>query len=208
LPNALRGKFIELEERRANAYKMSGKYDEAEVILSELVEKSNTEKAPWLRALLASVYKHKATQALKEGKPDLANNRLKKAIEAYMQSFEDNPNDYYPGVRLLNLLYTSTLEDAKTAYAKYLPLVEFSVTRRLNKNKKEYWALASTVELEVMKGNVQAASDRAWDAVDSQHAYWKRESTMRQLNNIAAYKESVLKEDVARIREIINIFEN
>ncbi|MDQ6608421.1 MAG: TRAFs-binding domain-containing protein [Bacteroidota bacterium] len=207
LPDAVRMKYIELEERRANAYKMSGKYDEAEVILCELVDKSNTEKAPWLRALLASVYKHKAGQALKDGKPEIAKNRIKKAIELYTQSFEDNPNDYYPGIRLLSLLYTSNLEDAKTKFEKYLPLVEFSISRRLNKNKKEYWALASRVELEVMKGNVQAASDSACDAVDSQHAYWKRESTVKQLNKIAAYKESILKEDVTLIRDIIKVFE-
>lgn len=208
LPDAVRTKYIELEERRANAYKMSGKYDEAEVILCELVDKSNTEKAPWLRALLASVYKHKAGNALEDGKPEIAKNRIKKAIELYTQSFEDNPNDYYPGIRLLNLLYTSNLEDAKTRYEKYLPLVEFSISRRLNKNKKEYWALASRVELEVMKGNIQAASDIACDAVDSQHAYWKRESTVKQLSKIVAYKESVLNEDVTGIRKIITVFED
>jgi tetratricopeptide (TPR) repeat protein len=207
LPDHVRKKYIELEERRAHAYKMLGKYDESENILSELVEKCNTEKLPWLTALLASVYKHKAGLAMQEGKPWLANSRIKKAIDLYTQSFEDNPNDYYPGIRLLNLLYTSNVEDAKTRYEKYLPLVEFSIKRRLNKNKKEYWALASRVELEIMRGNKEAALESACEAWDCLHARWKRESTAKQLHKIADYRESVLKEDVTWIREITRDFE-
>ena len=207
LPCEVREKYIELEERRAHAYKMLGEYNATEEILSRLIEKCNTEKLPWLIALLASVHKHKAQLARQEGKIGLANTRIKKAIELYTQSFEDNPNDYYPGIRLLNMLYTSDLEDAKCKYEKYLPLVEFSINRRLNKNKKEYWALASRVELEVMKSNVETASESAYCALDCQHAPWKRESTVKQLNIIADYRESTLKEDVTWIRKIITEFE-
>jgi tetratricopeptide (TPR) repeat protein len=186
---------------------MLGKFDETEHILSTLVEKCNTEKLPWLIALLASVHKHKANLALKEGKQGLANNRIKKAIELYTQSFDENPNDYYPGIRLLNLLFTSNLEEAKNTYAQYLPLVEFSIRRRLKRNKKEYWALASRVELEVMKGNADAAMETTYDALDTPHAYWKRETTGKQLYKIADYRESILKEDVGWIRTIIKEFE-
>jgi hypothetical protein len=106
------------------------------------------------------------------------------------------------------LLYTSNLEDAQTKFVKYLPLVEFSISRRLKKNKKEYWALASRVELEIMKGNVEAALESAYDALDCQHARWKRESTVKQLHKIADYRETILKEDVTRIRDIITDFES
>jgi len=206
-PVDVREKYVDLEERLAHAYKMLGEYDVAERMLSKLVDECNTEKLPWLTALLASIYKHKAEASNKEGKMGLANTRLKKAIELYSQSFEENPNDYYPGIRLLNLLYTTNLEDMKPKYFKYLPLVEFSIDRRLNKNKKEYWALVSRVELEVMKGNIQAAKDSAYTALDSHHAPWKRESTLKQLNKIANFKESFLKEDVSWIREIIEEIE-
>lgn len=207
LPVEAREKYIELEERRAHAYKMQGQYDVTEEILTRLVDRCNTDRLPWLIALLASVQKHKAGEAMREGKAGLATSRIKKAIELYIQSFEDNPNDYYPGIRLLNLLYTSNIEGAQAKYDKYLPLVEFSIQRRLNKNKKEYWALASRVELEVMKSIEQAAFESTYEVLDCQHAPWKRTSTAKQLQKIADYRETILKEDVSWIRKIIAEFE-
>ncbi len=207
VPADAREKYLELEERRAQAYKMLGQLDVAEEILSRLVDNCNTDRHPWLISLLASIYKHKAGQAMREGKEGLAISRMKKAIELYIQSFEDNPNDYYPGIRLLNLLFTSNIEGAQLKYDKYLPLVEFSLERRLKKNKKEYWALASRVELEIMKGNEEAASESAYEVLDCQHAPWKRASTARQVKKIADYRETVLKEDVSWIRKIVAEFE-
>ena len=194
--------YPELEERLAHAYKISGKYDEAENIVEKLLLSGKHNQRPALNSLLGSIYKHKS-ESLKEKNPDFSDYLLKKAIEKYRESFDDNPNEYYPGICLLNLLYTSGSEEHITLFNKYFPLVEYSIDRRLKKTN-EFWGYAARIELETLRDNKEKVKENIYPALSSPHAPWKREATARHLKRIADYKEKKGEKDTSWIHGIIN----
>jgi hypothetical protein len=195
IPERKREKYFELEERLAYAYKMEQKFDKAESIARKLISMGREDKHSSLNALTASIFKHKS---------EMYNSKfcLKESIRMYMESFESNPNEYYPGICLLNLLYTSDSKEWQSKYDKYFPLVEFSIERRLKKTN-EYWGHVSMLELEVMRDNKEMAKENLDAALNSPHAPWKREVTAKHLKKVADYKGNILQQDVSWIHSII-----
>ncbi len=199
IPDAGRSLYPELDEKLIFAYKMIDRLDDAELLIKKLLSEKKCTNQALMTGLLASIYKRKAW---KETDPDMRLHLLNDAVETYQQSFDGDPNSYYPGICMLNILYIAVHDDDK--FKKYLPLVEYSIDRRLN-STKEYWAYVSKLELEVLKNNPQSMK-YALAALLTIHAPWKREITAKHLRQIADYKNANNIEDKAGTNDIINKF--
>jgi tetratricopeptide (TPR) repeat protein len=72
---------------------------------------------------------------------------LDDAIDAYTKGFEADPRDYYPGVNAINLLIQKGDAEALKKVERLLPLVSFAVERRGGAVSRDYWDLATVLEL-------------------------------------------------------------
>src|SRR5215475_3871146 len=83
---------------------------------------------------------------------------LDDAIEAYTKGFEADPRDYYPGVNAITLLIQKGDASALKEAERLLPLVSFAVARRGGANSKDYWDLATVLELACVGNDWNAAA--------------------------------------------------
>ena len=67
------------------------------------------------------------------------------AIDAYLEGFEADPRDYYPGINTLTLMYFSDETDDR--FSKFLPVVAYAVERALHTKGNDYWTQATALEL-------------------------------------------------------------
>lgn len=201
IPQERREKYIELEERLASAYKRAGKFDVAKRIIERIIKKSTDDRKAVLNSMLASVYKHQS-ELLKDADPGRSGYFLKESIRKYTDSFDANPNEYYPGICLLNLVYTSGAQNFQDIFRSYLPLVEFSINRRLKKTN-EYWGHVSLMELQVILNNRDRAMENLYAALSSPHAPWKREVTARHIQRIYDFKKKQNQNDIDWIGDIM-----
>src|SRR5689334_12234754 len=83
--------------------------------------------------LLGAVYKGMMDD--NAGDDAIAAAYLSKAIDTYMDGFEADPRDYYPGVNAITLLFLNDPDDDRLA--KLLPLVNYAVERQLKQKQKD-----------------------------------------------------------------------
>jgi hypothetical protein len=157
-------------------------------------------KHPETNGLLGSVYKKKAKQVAAND-PLAEKGWLKKAIKAYQEGYDAGPADYYPGINLLNLLATTKSDPA--LYDKYLPLVSYAIERKVQQQPNDYWAQASGMELEILKGNTEKAMDYLQAAKASTHYPWEIASTLDSLVRIKKQKQEINSPDVVWLDEMI-----
>lgn len=199
IPEEGRKTHPELQEKLIFAYKKMDRLDEAEAIINKLKAENKYTNRALLTSLLASIKKRRASVA---DDPDTAHYLREEAITYYQESFDQDPNAFQPGIAMLNLLYLS--EHNPDLFSKYFPLVEYSIDRRI-KSTKEYWALVSRIELEVMKNSPDAIK-HVVPALLSVHAPWKREITIKHLELIRDFKNLKGIEDQSKINTIIEKF--
>lgn len=202
IPQEKREKYIELEERLASAYKRARRFDAAKKIIEKIILTSQDDRRAIMNSMMASIYKHES-EMLRDSEPGRSRHFLKESIKKYTESFDANPNEYYPGICLLNLVYISGSEELLPTFHKYLPLVEFSIMRRLKKTN-EYWGYVSLMELEVIRDNQEKAMENMYAALSSPHAPWKREITARHIKRIYEYKSGIGQQNINWIKEIVN----
>jgi D-aminopeptidase len=115
---------------------------------------------------------------------------LDDAIDAYTKGFESDSRDYYPGVNAVNLLVQKGDEDALKEAARLVPLVTFAVMRRGGLNSKDYWDLATVLELSAI-GNDWTLAVRALPRVmAAARASWNIETTMKNLKLLKSARAS------------------
>jgi hypothetical protein len=199
IPEDGRRTHPELQEKLIFAYKKLDKLDEAEEIIETLKAEDRYTNKALLTSLQGSIKKRRAA---KEEDPEAARFLREQAITSYLESFDQDPNSFQPGIAMLNLLYLSEQND--NLFIKYLPLVEYSIDRRI-KSTEEYWALVSKIEIEAMRNSTQANAF-AIRALLSVHAPWKREITIKHLEQIRDHKRSKGIEDKSGIDNIIEKF--
>lgn len=174
---------IFLRQQLAHAYNQEKRLDEAKDILEKLVEEYGND--PETNGLLGSTYKRKAKA---EGISKFqADGFYEASINAYKAGFDSNPNDYYPGINLLNLLFTTAYSDEW--FNKYIPLVAYAIERRIAQKPGDYWAQASGMELEVLRNNKKTATEYLRKALACEPLPWEKKSSFNSLKNIYKQKQ-------------------
>lgn len=115
------------------------------IALLEKIVKDHGSDAETL-GIMGRVYKDMYKDSKNKGSI-MAPALLDKAIEAYLNGFNSDPRDYYPGVNAITLLIENGNEVSLAKAKELAPLVSFAVGRRGGISSNNYWDLATILEL-------------------------------------------------------------
>lgn len=191
---------IYIKQQLALAYNKISERTESEKILKTITAQYGPD--PETCGLLGAAYKGMMID--NAGNIKEASYRAR-AIEAYIDGFDADPRDYYPGINALNLMFYGNT--GKDKYDKYLPLVDFAVERQLKKNKDDYWLQATQLELAILKDDVAQALTALSNALTCDPDEWSINSTKQNLGKLYRKKVSLKGEsEMNWLKEIIESF--
>jgi len=171
------------------------RFEEAEKVLKEVIAEFGPSSET--NGLLGRIYKDRWEIARDRGLPE-ARGLLRRAIDTYLEGFQADWRDAYPGINALTLMERQDKPDPRKA--QILPVVRYSVTRKAEKNP-DYWDYATLLELAVLADDRDDAQDKLSDATGSKCEAWMLESSARNLGLIRQMREA-RKEDAAWIGEL------
>jgi hypothetical protein len=148
-------------------------------------------------ALLGRIYKDRWEIARDQGRPE-ARSLLRRAIDTYLEGFQADWRDAYPGINALTLM--ERLDKPDPREEQILPVVRYSVTRKVAKNP-DYWDYATLLELAVLADDRDDAQDRLSDATGVECEAWMLESSARNLGLIRQVREA-RSENAAWIKDL------
>ncbi|GEC96633.1 hypothetical protein ZRA01_27060 [Zoogloea ramigera] len=169
-----------VQEQYGLALNRLGRADEAGRVLEEVIATRGPSSET--NGLLGRVYKDRWGAARQAGRPLEARGWLGKAIAAYLQGFEADWRDAFPGINAVTLMELASPPDPRRV--ELVPLVAYAVKRRIARGAPDYWDHASLVELAVLARDEAAARLAAADALASVREPWEPASTARNLGLI------------------------
>lgn len=160
--------------------------DEAQQVLLKLIE----ERGPSSETcgILGRVYKDQWEDATKSGNDMLAKGYLEKAIKMYLQGFEADWRDAYPGINAITVMELRNPPDDRRK--ELVPIVRYAVQRKIEKGKPDYWDYATLLELAVLEGNQQTAMQALGDALANVREKWEPETTARNIRLIRETRQA------------------
>jgi len=188
---------VMVQEQYALALNRDNQGEKAERALLELIEKRGASSETY--GILGRVYKDRWREALDADEKIKAQGLLGKAIEAYLKGFQTDWRDAYPGINVLTLMTISTPPDPRRE--ELFPVVIYSVKRRIETGKPDYWDYATLLELAVLKGDMDLVSKALEDALANQRETWEPETTLNNIRLIHQARES-RGEDTSWVLEI------
>ncbi|MGB0128968.1 MAG: TRAFs-binding domain-containing protein [Rhodocyclaceae bacterium] len=164
-------------EQLAFALNRLKRRDEAAQLLTELIRERGPSSET--STLLGRVYKDRWDEARTTGDTVAAADWLVKAIDAYLQGFEADWRDAFPGINAVTLMELNDPPDPRRL--ELLPLVTYAVKRRIAQGAPDYWDHATLIELAVLRQDEAAAWDAMSDALAAVREKWEPETTARNL---------------------------
>ena len=144
-----------VREQLGFALNRAGESERAEAVLLDVIASRGPSSEPC--GILGRVYKDRYDAALKRGETFAARGFLSKAIQTYLQGFETDWRDAYPGVNAVSLMELQDKRDERQA--QLLPVVRYSAMRKADKNP-DYWDHATLMELAVLSRDDEAHERR------------------------------------------------
>jgi tetratricopeptide (TPR) repeat protein len=167
-----------MREQLGFALNRQGRFDEAEKVLKAVINEFGPSSET--NGLLGRIYKDRWESAKQQGHIE-ARALLKRAAETYLQGFEADWRDAYPGVNAVTLM--EMMDRPDPMQAKILPVVRYAAAQEA-KAKANYWAYATLLELAVL-GRDQADGElQLSEALAVAGVSWHVESTARNLRLI------------------------
>jgi tetratricopeptide (TPR) repeat protein len=159
--------------------------DEAERVLTSLIEQRGPSSETL--GILGRVYKDRWQDAQKAGDAILAQGCLQNAIDTYLAGFESDWRDAYPGVNAVTLMELQDPPDPRRV--EILPVVRYSVQRKIAKGKPDYWDYATLLELAVLASDATEARRLLPKAYTAVRENWEPETTAGNLALIRQARE-------------------
>jgi tetratricopeptide (TPR) repeat protein len=174
-----------VREQLAFALNRLGRRDEAERILRELI----AERGPSSETcgILGRVHKDRWDEAMRASERALAAGWLDQAIEAYLQGFEADWRDAYPGINAITLMEIRDPPDPRRD--KLLPVVSYANERRLASGQADYWDYATQLELAVLSRDETGSGRVLPRALAAVRESWEPASTANNLKLIREARE-------------------
>ena len=162
------------------------RHDEAQQVLLKLIE----ERGPSSETcgILGRVYKDQWEDASKSGNTFPAAGYLDKAIKMYLQGFQADWRDAYPGINAVTLMELGNPPDERRK--ELVPVVRYSIQRKIEKGNPDYWDYATLLELAVLEGNKDTASQALGDALANIREKWEPETTARNIRLIRETRQA------------------
>jgi MAP3K TRAFs-binding domain len=169
-----------VQEQLGFALNRSNRPDEAERTLLDVIARRGPSSET--NGLLGRVYKDRWEVAVAAGQGVASRGWLKRAIDTYLQGFEADWRDAYPGVNAVTLMEVAEPPDPRRT--SLIPVVEYAVQRRIASGKPDYWDHATLLELAVLRTDRAAADTALADALASVREKWEPKTTARNLKLI------------------------
>lgn len=174
-----------VREQYAFALNRAGRSGRAEEVLVRLVQDRGPSSETY--GLLGRVYKDRWERSLGEREGLLARGHLDQAIEAYLKGFETDWRDAYPGINAVQLMELREPPDPRAG--DLLPVVRYSVERRLAGGRTDYWDYATLLELAVLAEDPHAATAPRRGALAAGPEPWAFTSTAASLRRLREARE-------------------
>jgi hypothetical protein len=184
--------------KKGDAAGSRSRRDEAIQVLTNLIKERGPDSET--NGILGRVYKDLWEEARNSGQVAVAKGLLQKAIEAYLQGFNADWRDAFPGINAVTLMEIADPPDPRRT--RLLPIVDHAVERKIEAKDPDYWDYATRLELAVLRSDEQGANRALCDALASQREGWEAETTARNLRLIRESREA-RGEDEAWLREIV-----
>ena len=107
---------------------------------------------------------------------------LKKSIECYLEGFQADWRDAYPGINAVTLMEMTDPIDKRQS--QLLPVVLYSVERRISSKHPDYWDYATLLELNILSNNQDKAMDSLENALASIREKWEPKTTANNIKLI------------------------
>ena len=176
---------ILVKEQLGFALNRLGYHEDAEKVLLEIIKTHGPSSET--NGILGRVYKDQWLKARSDQSP-AADAFLKKAIDAYLQGFESDWRDAYPGINAVTLMECSEPPDPRRA--SLIPVISYSVKRRLACKNPDYWDHATELEIYVLSQERNAAQDALGMTIASIREKWEPETTANNIRMIREARES------------------
>ncbi|MEO6232160.1 MAG: TRAFs-binding domain-containing protein [Ferruginibacter sp.] len=188
---------IYIKQQLAMAYNKIKERQDAEEILKTITEQYGAD--PETNGLLGAVYKG----LMDDYKGEIQESGFRtKAIKAYLEGFDADPRDYYPGINALSLMFYGNVN--KDVFSKYLPLVQFAVERQLKKKSDDYWLQATRLEIAILNDQSDEAVEALSDALACDPDDWAKSSTKSNIQKLYDKKLTMAAEaDLNWLKKII-----
>ncbi len=176
---------VMIREQLAFALNRAGEDEQAQRILEELLKERGPSSETY--GLLGRIYKDRWKAAMKDGEDFLAQGLLENAIDAYHQGFEADWRDAYPGINALTLMEIHEPPDVRIP--QLMPVVSYSVERRISQGTPDYWDYATRMELAVLNSDEENAKKSLSNVLASIRAVWEPKTTANNLSLIREARE-------------------
>jgi hypothetical protein len=165
-----------MREQLGFALNREGRFEDAERVLKALIAEFGPSSET--NGLLGRIYKDRWDAAKREGRPE-ARALLKRAIDTYLEGFEADWRDAYPGVNAVSLMEMLNPPDSRQA--RILPVVRYAAAQKARKDP-DYWDYATLLELAVLSRDQEDSENQLAEALAVARAAWEIESTARNLH--------------------------
>jgi tetratricopeptide (TPR) repeat protein len=181
LPAVLKRSIL-VREQYGFALNRAGRRNEAlealESVLSQQGPSSET------LGLIGRIYKDQWMDSKRQGQVQAARGFLNKAINAYVQGFESDSRDAYPGINAVTLLDIRGDEESLRMKNELVPVVRFAVAQRLKGAKPIYWDYATLLELALLEDNEKDSEKWLSDSLAAVREPWEPQTTANNLKLI------------------------
>ena len=186
-----------VQEQLGFAHNRLGNHTEAEHVLTTVISKYGASSET--NGILGRVYKDLWKKNVEAGQTRIADGFLQKAIESYLQGFEADWRDAYPGVNAVTLMEMTDPVDRRQEHL--LPVVRYAVERRLAAKYPDYWDFATLLELNVLLRDQIQANKSLSKALTEIRETWEPKTTANNITMICKVRE-LRGEKVEWIKEI------
>ncbi len=185
LPEALARATL-IREQYGMALNRDDQGQRAEDVLLTLIAERGPSSETY--GILGRVYKDRYEAASAAGHDNLASGLLDKAIEAYLKGFESDWRDAYPGINAVQLMELREPPDPRQA--ELLPVVTYSVKRRIESKQPDYWDYATLLELAMLDNDAKAAQSALSRALAAEPMGWQVRSTLETIRRLHRVREA------------------
>ncbi|MBM4056150.1 MAG: DUF4071 domain-containing protein [Planctomycetes bacterium] len=183
---------VMVQEQYALALNRNKQGEKAERVLLNLIQKRGPSSETY--GILGRVYKDRWNEAYDAGEKLKAQGLLAKAIDAYLKGFQTDWRDAYPGINAITLMEIQNPSDPRLE--ELFPVVKYSVMRRIESGKPDYWDYATLLEWAILKNDQDTASSALSNALANIPEGWKPDTTLNNIRLIRKARESRGKDSV------------
>lgn len=163
---------ILVQEQLGFALNRLGERTRATRVIAEVIRSHGPSSET--NGILGRIYKDQWKRRVEANDPAAAG-YLTKAIDTYLQGFQADWRDAYPGINAVTLMEFTDPPDERQA--DLIPVVSYAVQRRIASKTPDYWDYASAMELAVLGDRRDEARHYLGLALASDPEVWQPKTT-------------------------------